>query len=39
MTNDTFETLSDSEVLVLGQDGNLWLEHGPFRQQVLPSRQ
>jgi hypothetical protein len=39
MTNDTFEALSDSEVLVLGQDGNLWLAHGPFGQQVPPSRQ
>src|SRR5271167_689403 len=39
MTNGGFEALSDSEVLVLGQDGNLWLEHGPFGQQVPPVRQ
>jgi hypothetical protein len=25
-----FHWLSDSEILVLGNDGKLWLEHGPF---------
>ena len=30
LNNNTFQALSDIEVLVLGSNGNLWLEHGPF---------
>jgi hypothetical protein len=33
-----FQALSDTEVLVLGSDGKLWLEHGPFGN-VPPPRQ
>jgi uncharacterized protein (TIGR03437 family) len=33
----TFQALSDSEVLVLGTNGNLWLEQAPFGK-VPPSR-
>jgi hypothetical protein len=35
----SFQALSDTEVFVLGFDGNLWLEHGPFGQQIPPIRQ
>jgi hypothetical protein len=35
---NAFQALSDAEVLVLGYDGNLWLEHGPFGT-VPPPRQ
>jgi hypothetical protein len=35
----SFQALSDTEVLVLHSDGNLWLEHGPFGQLHLPPRQ
>jgi hypothetical protein len=31
--------LSDTEVLVLGTDGNLWLEHGPFGKLPPPREQ
>jgi hypothetical protein len=34
----TFQALSDTEVLVLGTNGNLWLEQGPFGT-VPPPRQ
>lgn len=33
-----FQALSDTEAFVLGTDGNLWLEHGPFGT-VPPTRQ
>jgi len=32
-----FHWLSDSEILVLGNDGNLWLERGPF-DHIPPAR-
>jgi hypothetical protein len=35
----SFQALSDTEILVLGSDRNLWLEQGPFGQNVPPSRQ
>ena len=38
LNKNTFQALSDTEVLVLGSDGNLWLEHGPFGK-VPPTRQ
>jgi hypothetical protein len=34
-----FQALSDTEVLVLGTDGNLWLEHGPFGKVPPPREQ
>jgi hypothetical protein len=38
VNRNTFQALADTEVLVLGSNGNLWLEHGLFRK-VLPLRQ
>jgi hypothetical protein len=35
---NTFQALSDTEILVLGNNGNLWLEHAPFGH-VPPTRQ
>jgi hypothetical protein len=35
----SFQALSDTEVLVLGSDGNLWLEHGPFGTVPPPREQ
>ena len=36
-----FQALSDAEIVVLGTDGNLWLEHAPFRPPgpVPPKRE
>src|SRR5690242_8235472 len=31
-----YHWLSDSEILVLGNDGNLWLEHAPFGNNHIP---
>ena len=38
LNRNTFQALSDTEVLVLGSNGNLWLEHGPFGE-IPPPRQ
>ena len=38
LNKNPFQALSDTEVFVLGTNGNLWLEHGPFGN-VPPSRQ
>jgi hypothetical protein len=35
---NTFQALSDTEILVLGSNGNLWLEEAPFGK-VPPARQ
>lgn len=37
INGNTFQALSEKEVLVLGGNGNLWLEHGPFGT-VPPAR-
>ncbi|HTV34773.1 MAG TPA: hypothetical protein VME69_17050 [Methylocella sp.] len=37
-TVQAFQALSATEILVLGANGNLWLEHGPFGK-VPPTRQ
>jgi hypothetical protein len=31
-------TMANQQVFVLGSDGNLWLEEGPFGKQIPPSR-
>jgi hypothetical protein len=35
----SFQALSDTNVFVLDNDGNLWFEQGPFGQQHLPPQQ
>jgi hypothetical protein len=39
MANGSFEALSDTQIFVMGSDARLWLEQGPFGQQIPPARQ
>jgi hypothetical protein len=36
LNRNTFQAFSDTEVLVLGSNGNLWLERGPFGKVPPP---